>query len=82
MSFTNGEYFMWEDTGKELTKELINFKFRVHKLLPSSLREQVFTELDVAVEEALTSAFNFGQLDAYNNMNDSYSEFAKTNPDD
>lgn len=82
MSFTNGEYFMWEDTGKELTRELINFKFRVHKLLPPSLREQVFTELDVAVEEALTISLNFEQLEAYNSMNDSYSEFAKTNPDD
>ena len=82
MSITNGEYFMWEDTGKELTRELINFKFRVHKLMSASLRELVFKELDVAVDEALTRALNFGQLEVYNEMNDTYSEFAKTNPND
>lgn len=82
MSITNREYFMWEDTGKELTRELINFKFRVHKLMSASLRELVFKELDVAVDEALTRALNFGQLEVYNEMNDTYSEFAKTNPND
>lgn len=74
---TDGQYFMWEDTGKELTRELVNFKFHVHKIIPPALRQQVFTELDAAVDKALTSAHNFDQLDEYEKMNMLYSEFSR-----
>lgn len=82
MKIADAEYFKWEDTGKALTRELINFKFRVHQLLPASLREQVFAELDNAIDEALTTALNFDQLEVYNQMNETYSEFAKTSPNE
>lgn len=31
---TDFEYFMQEDSSKNLARELVNFKFRVHKLIP------------------------------------------------
>ena len=77
MIIADAEYFKWEDTGKALTRELVNFKFRVHKLLPSQLRAQIYSELDICVDTALTVALNFEQLDEYNKMNELYSEFAK-----
>lgn len=77
MNISNGEYFMWEDTCKELTRELVNFKFRVHNLLPLQLREQVFSELDTSVDNALTTALNFEHLEEYRKMNELYSEFSK-----
>lgn len=74
---TDGEYFVQEDTGKHLVRELVNFKFRVHELIPKRLREQVFSELDATVSTSLTSALNFELLDEYDKMNDLYSQFAK-----
>lgn len=77
MAFTIGEYFKWEDTGKNLTRELVNFKFRVHELIPVQQREQVFTLLDAAVNLALVSALNFEQLEEYRKMSELYSEFSE-----
>ena len=77
MKIADAEYLKWEDTGKALTRELVNFKFRVHNQLPPQLRAQVFSELDVCVDTALTIALNFEQLEEYNKMNELYSEFAK-----
>lgn len=74
---TDREYFVQEDTGKYLIRELVNFKFRVHELIPKHLREQVFSELDEAVDTSLTSALNFELLDEYNKKNDLYALFAK-----
>ena len=77
MSLHDEEYFIWEDTGKELTRELINFKFRVHEIIPSTLREQIFKELDASVDRALTTANNFDQLEEYFRINNLYLEFVK-----
>ena len=74
---TDFEYFMQEDSGKNLTRELVNFKFRVHKLIPQNLRKQLFVELDAAVDTALTGALNFELLDNYSKMNELYTQFAK-----
>ncbi len=76
MRISDSEYFMWETTGKDLTRELINFKFRIHKVLPISVRDKVFAELDSAVETALTSALNFEQLEEYNKWNETFKQFA------
>lgn len=75
--YTDGEYFVQEDSGKNLARELINFKFRVHKLLSPNLREQLFSELDVAVDTALTGALNFELLENYDKMNELYAQFAR-----
>ena len=74
---TDYEYFVQEDSGKNLARELINFKIRVHKLMSSNLREQLFSELDAAVDTALTSALNFELLDNYDKMNELYAQFAQ-----
>lgn len=76
MRISDGEYFMWEDTGKELIRELINFKFRIHQAIPIPIRDRVFSELDFAVETALTRALNFEQVEEYNKMNETYREYA------
>lgn len=75
--YTDGEYFVQEDSGKNLARELINFKIRVHKLLSPNLREQLFSELDIAVDIALTGALNFELLENYNKMNGLYAQFAR-----
>lgn len=74
---TDFEYFMQEDSSKNLARELVNFKFRVHKLIPQNLRKQLFVELDAAVDTALTGALNFELLDNYSKMNELYTQFAK-----
>lgn len=74
---TDYEYFVQEDSGKNLVRELINFKIRVHKLMPPNIREQLFSELDVAVDTALTSALNFELLDNYDKMNGLYTQYAR-----
>ena len=75
--YKDSECFMQEDSGKNLVRELINFKFRVHKLLSPNLREQLFSELDIAVDTALTGALNFELLENYNKMNGLYAQFAR-----
>lgn len=77
MGSYDAEYFIWEDSGRELTRELVNFKFRVHDIIPSPLREQIFEELDATVDKALTIAHNFGQLEEYSKINSLYLDFVK-----
>ncbi len=79
MKITDGEYFKWVDTGEALTRELVNLKFRVHNQLPPQLRAQVFSDLDVCVDTALTIALNFELLEKYNKMNELYSNAALNN---
>ena len=74
--YTDSEYFIQEDSGKNLVRELINFKIRVHKLMSPNLREQLFSELDIAVDTALTGALNFELLENYDKMNGLYAQFA------
>ena len=74
--YTDSEYFMQEDSGKNLVRELINFKIRVHNLMSPNLREQLFSELDIAVDTALTGALNFELLENYDKMNGLYAQFA------
>lgn len=75
-SYTDSDFFMQEDSGKNLAREIINFKFRVHKLLSPNLREQLFSELDAVVDTALTGALNFELLENYDKMNGLYHQFA------
>lgn len=74
MSFNDGEYFKWEDTGKELIRELVNFKIRVHNLLPNSLRDEIFKQLDLSVENAHLCSLNFDNLEEYHRLNQIYTD--------
>lgn len=72
MKFSDTEYFMWEDTGKDLIYELVNFKATVHNLMPEEIRNKVFAELDKAINIALTRALNFELIEDFKKTNAIY----------
>ncbi len=75
MNTYDNEFSTLENLVKKLTRELINFKLRVHNFISTSVRKDIFKVLDYSVEQVLKQAQNQEYLDQYRDYNKLYRDF-------